>query len=116
MDSTFMGVLAMIGIAAKDKAAVIIVNASENHRRLLDGIGISRLFRFAQDKVENVTWENLCKAASGAVGMGDMAETVIAAHQTLMDLDSENVPKFKDIVELLSLEVEQMAHPEKGEK
>ena len=107
MDSTFMGVLAMIGLEARNKTAIIIVNASKQHRYLLDGIGISRLFEFSDEEVPDVNWHSLCKAAAGAADMSQMADTVVEAHRTLMDLDPENVPKFKDVVELLSNEVDE---------
>jgi hypothetical protein len=34
-----------------------------------------------------------------------VAELVLEAHQTLMSLDEANVPKFKNVVDLLSLEL-----------
>ena len=33
------------------------------------------------------------------------ALATVAAHQALMDLDPQNVPKFRDVVDLLSAEV-----------
>jgi anti-anti-sigma factor len=106
MDSTFMGVLAMIGIEGRRRTVqLLIVNAEESHRKLLDGIGVSRVWNFSDTPVPQVSFATLCEAAKGAVSMGDVAELVLEAHQTLMDLDEANVPKFKNVVELLSLEL-----------
>lgn len=105
MDSTFLGVLAMIGLEARDSAAVLIVNADEQHRRLLDGIGISRLFEFAESRTSEGTWQELCEAAAEAANMEDVADTIVEAHRTLMDISPDNVPKFKDVVEMLSSEM-----------
>jgi anti-anti-sigma factor len=106
MDSTFMGVLAMIGIEGRRRnVQLLVVNADENHRKLLDGIGVSRVWEFSDTPVPQVNFATLCEAAKGAVSMGDVAELVLEAHQTLMSLDEANVPKFKNVVDLLSLEL-----------
>lgn len=105
MDSTFMGVLAMIGLEARNRALVVIVNADEQHRRLLDGIGISRLFQFAEQAVETEVWQNLCTAAARVGDMHETAGTIVDAHKVLMNVCPDNVPKFKDVVEMLSAEV-----------
>lgn len=101
MDSTFIGVLAMIGLEAKGQADLVIVNASDALQKLLHGIGLSRIWRFAEETVPAGSWSGLCRAASE----GSMGETVLAAHQALMELDPENVPKFRDVVDLLRAEV-----------
>jgi len=106
MDSTFLGVLAMIGLQGRDTAGLVIVNADEAHRGLLESIGLSRIWTFAEKPVRNVTWRSLCEAAVGAVDMKSVGETVLAAHRTLMDLAPENVPKFRDVVALLASEME----------
>ena len=36
--------------------------------------------------------------------MAEIAPVVLEAHQALIDLDPANLPKFKDVVELLKAE------------
>ncbi len=106
MDSTFMGVLAMIGIEGrKRQAQLLIVNADAGHRKLLDGIGVSRVWTFSTEPVPEVNLATLCEAAKGAVSTADVAELVLTAHRTLMELDEANIPKFKNVVDLLSQEL-----------
>lgn len=105
MDSTFMGVLAMIALKGRGRAEFFIVNADEDHRRLLNGIGVGRLWHFAEAKVEKADWQNLCKAATEAADMDELGPTVLEAHRTLMDLEPENIPVFQDVVDLLAEEV-----------
>lgn len=105
MDSTFMGVLAMAGLQGRDRVQLLIVNASQTHRDLLDGIGVSKVWTYADTPVEDVNWTTLCKAAAGVTAMGDVAPTMLAAHETLMHLDPANIPKFKDVVDMLSAEI-----------
>lgn len=101
MDSTFMGVLAMLGLDARGRARMVIVNASDQHRRLLGGIGVARLFTFAREATAATDWTTLCRAAADSVNVRDVAGTVLAAHETLLELDPANVPVFKDVVEYL---------------
>ena len=112
MDSTFMGVLAMMGLEARGKAHLVIVNAGDQLRNLLESIGVSRLFEFAEKDMDKVTWQNLVEAAAEVTNMGDVADTILDAHQTLMDLSPENVPKFKDVVDMLSHDLAEQKHKE----
>lgn len=105
MDSTFMGVLAMIGIQGRGRISLVIVNASPEVRELMDGIGLSKVWTYANDPVPEVTWRCLCKASAEVADMAKLGQTVLAAHQTLMALDEQNIPKFHGLVELLSKEV-----------
>jgi len=108
MDSTFMGVLAMIGIEGRRrKAQLLVVNADESNRHLLDSIGVSRVWTFSETAVPNVNMATLCEAAKGATATDNVGALVLEAHRTLMDLDEANVPKFKNVVELLSQELGQ---------
>ena len=98
MDSTFMGVLAMIGLKSRKIGAVVeIINADANNRHLLIGLGLEKLFVFVDRQViqENIEWQ---QSESGQDRMAT-AETVVEAHQTLMNVDQNNVPKFEKVVE-----------------
>jgi len=106
MDSTFMGVLAMIGIEGrKRQAQLLVINAEASNRKLLDGIGVSRVWTFSEQPVPDVTLSTLCEAAKGAVSTAEVADLVLTAHRTLMELDEANIPKFKNVVDLLSQEL-----------
>lgn len=109
LDSTFMGVLAMLGLESRGKCAIVFVNVSPANRKLLDGLGVSRLFRFATEPVPEVTWSTLCTAAEKtAAASRETAELVLSAHQTLMNVDAGNIPKFRNVVDMLINEVEQL--------
>ena len=105
MDSTFMGIMVMVGIKARGKIPLLVVNAKPAHRTLLDGIGVSRVWRFVDAPVADLNWHDLAQASAGAVkNMAEIAPVVLEAHQALIDLDPANLPKFKDVVELLKAE------------
>lgn len=107
MDSTFMGTLAGLGLEGRGKCEVILVNINDPNRRLLDGLGITRLFQFRTTPKTEIDWNTLCSAVDGesAQDMMKAAPTVLAAHQTLMQADAGNIPKFKSVVEMLSAEM-----------
>ncbi len=107
MDSTILGVIAMIGLEGRGKSEVVVVNANDTVRSQLESVGLSKLCRFACESVENVNWDTLCRAAAGAVTMDSVADTVLEAHKTLMNLEPQNIPKFRDVVEILSQEMDQ---------
>lgn len=115
MDSTFIGVLAMIGLEGRGGTELVVVNASDAHRKLLDSIGVSKIIRFARERVPEVTWQNLCEGAASAVDIESVGPVVLAAHEALVNLDPRNVPKFKDVVELLTTEMGIGGEKERGE-
>ena len=52
MDSTFMGILAMLGLRSKKIDAVMtIFNAGELNKSLLFGLGLKKLFNFSEGEV-----------------------------------------------------------------
>lgn len=108
MDSTFMGVLAMVGLESRGKCSVLFVNTTPHHRDLLEGLGVARLFKFAKEPVPAVDFTSLCSAAEHVTDMSQVAGTVLEAHKTLMQIDPANVPKFKGVVEMLALDIEHL--------
>jgi anti-anti-sigma regulatory factor len=107
MDSTFMGVLAMIGLKARKVGGIVeIVNADANNRHLLIGLGLEKLFVFIdrQETMENVDWQQ----SESEKDRLTTAETVVEAHQTLMDVDQNNIPKFEKVVEFAQEDIDKI--------
>lgn len=109
MDSTFMGILAMLGLQAKKiNASVFVCNASEQNQGLLCGLGLRKLFQFITDDpdsrnaIDNIWTDDNGKAADGN------ARTVLEAHQTLMDVDEQNVKKFENVVDMVQKDIDRM--------
>ncbi len=108
MDSTFMGILAMLGLRAKKKKAEMeVVNAGETNVALLRGLGLKKLFSYTEkEKItdEKMNWRKAGKRAD----MLSNAKTVLDAHDTLMDVTPENVQKFKAVVEFAKKDLEKL--------
>jgi hypothetical protein len=112
MDSTIMGVLAMIGLRArKYQLQAEIVNANDRHKKLLFGLGLKALFAYSHTPTGEADWAALCQTRldtpTGAVPLAT-ERTVLEAHETLMSIDPENVPKFKDVVDYLRQDMKRL--------
>lgn len=98
MDSTFMGILAMIGLKCnKLERKAEILNASEYVHGLLKGLGLINIFNFTYGKVA-AEGEDVNQNPQEHRQL-DTAETVLEAHKTLVDADSENQEKFKAVID-----------------
>ena len=107
MDSTFMGMLAMLGLSAKKKGVPAeIYNASEQNDKLLGGLGLKKVFEFKLGPLPDVQSDT--PAASNATTPENSARNVLDAHQTLMDIDISNVPKFEKVVEFVKKDIDKM--------
>ena len=115
MDSTFMGVLAMIGLRAKKiSAEAVIVNADAQNESLLCGLGLRKVFQFTAESGDTPapSAESAASASSAAPAL-DNAKTVLAAHETLMDVDDANVRKFSSVVSMVRQEIRQKEEKDK---
>lgn len=105
MDSTFMGILVKIGIRARGRLALLVVNANSRHRDLLDGVGVSRVWKYIDKPVPNLTWATLATATAGSVkDMAGKSQIILEAHRALMEIDPANIPKFQNVVDMIANE------------
>jgi len=112
MDSTFMGIMAMIGLKAqKHNVKVEILNADENNKYLLEGLGLDKLFTFADKDTCNIC-DGKIAADADSCSVIDKAETIVRAHEILMDVDEENVPKFEKVVEFAKDDLDKLKEKE----
>ena len=112
MDSTFMGMLAMLGLNAKKKnVPAEIWNASEQNEKLLCGLGLKKVFAFQSGEFGDASD---AAAASNAATAESNARNVLDAHQTLMDIDEGNVQKFEKVVEFVRKDIDRMEQDKKG--
>ena len=111
MDSTFMGMLAMLGLNAKKKGvSAEIWNASEQNEKLLCGLGLQKVFAFLNGEFCDA---DVTAAASNAATAESNARNVLDAHQTLMDIDEGNVQKFEKVVEFVKKDIDRMEQDKK---
>ena len=104
MDSTFMGILAMLGLRARAVGAPMIVyNAGDANTALLHGLGLKKLFEFQTGEMAGAGGKDWSSQETSG-----RAETVLEAHQTLMSADEQNIKKFEKVVELVQKDLDKM--------
>ncbi len=111
MDSTILGVLARIGLrACKYGLNVEVVNASDHQRQQLSGLGLTKLFVLSRTEENRSDWEALCRTTREDQNPKALTteRTVLDAHEALMDLDPENIPRFRDVVDYLKQDIKRL--------
>ncbi len=113
LDSTFLGIL--LGLGLKLRAAgdglLDILNASPRNVELLKNLGLDRLINIAASPaVSNGTPEAKLEELNCPIPTkAEAGPTILEAHENLMQFDSRNIPKFKDVVEFLREDLGQHA-------
>jgi len=101
MDSTFMGVLTELGLPKfQQKHPITFVNTSEPNKQLLKGLGVHGLFKYEDINGSDHDWETLCNACD-IQDKQTHGQVMLEAHETLMEIDENNIPKFEDVVDFL---------------
>ncbi len=106
MDSTFMGTLAGVALRLRElgQGNLHVINLNERNSDLLNNLGLNQLF--AIDMCGVKADETSIKPLDG-VGMPRptdrtaQAETMLEAHEALVEAAPENLTKFKDVLEYL---------------
>ena len=113
MDSTFLGVLAGFGrrLNANDGETagqpVELLNPNSRVAELLANLGVAHIFRI----VQGPPYEPASPTVEALVSKPDaetLARTSLEAHQTLMDIDPENIPRFKDVAQFLAEDLQRL--------
>ena len=109
MDSTFMGVVAGIAcyIKSKPEVAFKLINLSEKNEKLLVTLGVDRVLDYDLSATEKE--QALLKRLSGTPqalesdrpSKLEAAQTTLEAHETLVDINPDNLSKFKSVLEYL---------------
>ena len=96
MDSTFLGIL--VGLTGRlDR--IELLNPCERVIDLLENLGVLDLVSVGQGI--NPFDGQLEHAESTNAGKRELAEASLEAHHTLMRLNPDNVPRFKDVAKFL---------------
>lgn len=110
MDSTFMGVVA--GLAGRFKQAgngvVVMLNLSSRTRGLVATLGLDQVVQCFQTGETPDRWQAALKTVSRMAvletpeeNVRATAQTMLEAHENLVELSPDNLPRFKDVVTYL---------------
>ena len=112
MDSTFMGTLTGVALRLHGigQGDLHVINSNERNTGLLEGLGLDQILSLENgsspvcDECESLRPDASDALPPDAVAPVDrraVTETMIAAHQALVDADPQNFCKFKDVLEYL---------------
>ncbi|MDQ3623798.1 MAG: STAS domain-containing protein, partial [Verrucomicrobiota bacterium] len=103
MDSTFMGTLAGIALRLRElgQGRLCVRNLNERNRDLLANLGLDRLFVIGSSPAtESPPVQEPLRMESGADKTA-RAQTMLQAHEAVIEANPENAAKFKDVLEYL---------------
>jgi anti-sigma B factor antagonist len=105
MDSTFLGTLAGIGLKFASKNgepndAVELLNPNQRIADLLENLGVAHLFTISQSN--KTLAETFQPVESEGTTRLEVARNCLEAHQILMGVNPQNVPKFKEVAQFLA--------------
>jgi anti-sigma B factor antagonist len=108
MDSTFLGVLAGLGLRLsggnghQDRRGVELFNPSPRITELLETLGVLHLFRNVQGTFTPPAAGESVERTSVEPSRAEVTRTCLEAHETLIALSPENAARFKDVSQFLA--------------
>jgi anti-anti-sigma regulatory factor len=114
MDSTFLGVLAGIGLnfaESKSRGVDCLVEIANPNARisdLLENLGVAHLFNvISTPEISGQKFESL-SSENENFSRADVTRTCLEAHKTLMALSPANADKFKDVAQFLAEDLKKL--------
>ena len=110
MDSTFLGVLAGFGLQMSENARrsasgngrIELSNPNPRVTELLENLGVLPLFKILEGPPQLPADGSVCTPAPVNASREVIMRTSLEAHQTLMAVHPDNVPRFKDVAQFLA--------------
>ncbi len=110
MDSTFLGVLANLGLSGDSSAAsagagIKLVSPSDRVLDLIENLGVLDAFDLLEREPEiQFAFQEVDQTKSG--DLRETTRTSLEAHRTLIDLNEANRSRFEGVTTLLEKELE----------
>jgi len=114
MDSTFLGVLAGLGLkfnSGRNGApapSIELLNANERIADLLENLGVEHLFKLVSGPELSSNRLQPVEQTAGARDAKQLSRTCLEAHETLMAIDPNNIAKFKEVAQFLAEDLKNM--------
>jgi anti-anti-sigma regulatory factor len=112
MDSTFLGVLAGFGLRLnapqpdKVERNIRLFNPNSRISELLENLGVLHLFQVTDGNVNAPADTTDVKSTNAS--REEVTNTCLEAHKTLMNINPENVSRFKDVAAFLAEDLKRM--------
>ncbi len=117
MDSTFMGVVAGIACYVKSQPVSFqLINLSDKNEKLLVTLGVNRVVDYSmkateeQQKLLNQLEGSSKRLEADMTNKLEAAKTTLEAHEKLVEINPENLSKFKSVLEYLQDDVRNLSN------
>jgi len=114
MDSTFLGVLAGFGLKmsqpeGKDPACPVELH-SPNTRvtDLVENVGVLHLFKVTHGPLSAQEVMETCATETTQRSREEITQACLEAHQTLMQINPDNVERFKEVTRFLAEDLQKL--------
>ena len=114
MDSTFLGVLAGFGLKLnspqtdKIERTIQLFNPNGRISELLENLGVLHLFKVTEGTVKTPDGSATKDVQSQNASREEVTRTCLEAHKTLMDINPDNIARFKDVAAFLADDLKKM--------
>jgi anti-sigma B factor antagonist len=114
MDSTFLGVLAGFGLKLnspqtdKVERTIQLFNPNGRISELLENLGVLHLFKVTEGPVRGPEGAAAKDVQSQNATREEVTRTCLEAHKTLMDINPDNIARFKDVAAFLADDLKKM--------
>ena len=116
MDSTFMGTMAGIALRLREigQGSLRVIHLNERNQDLLSNLGLDQLFVIGMGGLPAASagaaqTEPIKPGGNAGADRVEQAQTMLEAHEALVEAAPENLTKFKDVLEYLK---QDLAHPQ----
>lgn len=105
MDSTFMGILAALAIQLKKTTSTLLnlINVSPANFERLQNLGLLSLLQITEGQVvlKATPFSTIAETSQQAT-KEQIAQTMLRAHQALVEVEPKNALKFEDVISYLN--------------
>jgi anti-sigma B factor antagonist len=114
MDSTFLGVLAGFGLKLNPgqkpapDGAIELLNPNPRVVELLENLGVLHLFRLTHGALPLPHTAQPLQPQPGCPTKEEVTRACLEAHRTLMEVNPNNVAKFKDLAQFLAEDLKKL--------
>jgi anti-anti-sigma regulatory factor len=115
MDSTFLGVLAGFGLkmsqdqAATHTGSIELLNPTPRVTELLENLGVLHLFKLSDGPLSPPQGtETRTHACCANPSKEEVSRACLEAHRTLMEINPDNVRRFKDVTQFLAQDLKKL--------
>src|SRR6266404_5491059 len=114
MDSTFLGVLAGFGLKmvpgnnGAGPAAIELLNPNTRITELLENLGVLHLFNLNHGALKLAEGTETLPHSAPNPTREEVTRACLDAHKTLMEINPDNVPKFKEVTLFLAEDLKKL--------